>query len=193
LIHHTDPALAAEKAALRAAALALRAHQPAEASGAVARHVLATLTFPEASRIGGVWPLPGELDLRPLWHDLHARGHTILLPQTPPRGEPLVFRRWAPGCTMVLERFGTRRPEGDIAVPMLIFVPLLAFDAAGHRLGYGGGYYDRTLAAHPGVPAVGVAFAALRVPRVPAGPWDQPLPMIISERGVEVDRQGPGV
>ena len=71
-------------------------------------------------------------------------------------------------------------------------MPLLAFDATGHRLGYGGGYYDRTLAAHPGVPAIGIAYAAQRVAHVPAGPHDQPLQAIFSENGLEVDRRGGG-
>ena len=191
-MQQTTDTLTAEKAALRRTALALRAGQSPQASSQLAQHVLRLLPLPPASVVAGIWPLPGEIDLRPLWHTLHERGHTILLPQTPPRGQPLVFRVWHPACTMIAERFGTQCPDGPIAVPTLIFVPLLAFDAEGHRLGYGGGYYDRTLAALPEIPAIGVTYAAQRVASVPAGPHDRSLQMVISENGVEVDRRPRG-
>ena len=103
--------------------------------------------------VAGTWPIAGEIDVRPLWVAMHERGHRVLLPETPPRGLPLIFRQWAPGALMVPERFGTWRPDGPVGVPDVIFVPFLAFDDRGHRLGYGGGYYDRTLAALPGAPA----------------------------------------
>ena len=119
-------------------------------------------------------------------HALHARGHAVLLPETPPRGNPLIFRRWSPGCAMRTERYGTLCPEGEIAVPQTILVPFLAFDRSGRRLGYGGGYYDRTLAAHPGVPAIGVGFAALEVDVVPADDYDARLDAVLTERGVIV-------
>jgi 5-formyltetrahydrofolate cyclo-ligase len=138
------------------------------------------------STIAGVWPFGDEIDLRPLWHALHARGHAVLLPETTPRGEILIFRAWHPGCTMRAERFGTQCPEGPPGTPALIFVPLLAFDRAGNRLGYGGGYYDRTLAAHPGVPAVGFGYAAQEVPAVPSEPHDHKLDAIYTELGVVV-------
>jgi 5-formyltetrahydrofolate cyclo-ligase len=155
----------------------------------LSEHVLASLPLVSGCAVAGVWPLPGEIDLRPLWHTLHQRGHAVLLPETPPRGHPLVFRAWHPRCTMVRERFGTERPEGKVAVPDLIFVPLLAFDKAGNRLGYGGGYYDRTLALYGDTPAIGFGYAALLVDNVPAGPHDRTLKMIFTEHGLAVDRR----
>jgi len=167
---------------MRRRMLAVRRTQNPAAGATLAEHVLRDLSRETGSAIAGVWPFGDEIDLRPLWHALHARGHTILLPETTPRGEPLIFRAWHPGCAMRAERFGTQCPEGPAGTPALIFVPLLAFDRAGNRLGYGGGYYDRTLAAQPGVPAVGFGYAALEVPAVPCEPHDRKLRAIYTER-----------
>jgi 5-formyltetrahydrofolate cyclo-ligase len=128
--------------------------------------------------------MPGEIDIRPLLHALHARGHPVLLPETPPLGRPLIFRHWHPEAAMVRERFGTLRPDGAIAVPEVLFVPLVAFDRRGYRLGYGGGYYDRTLAALPGAIAIGCAFAAQELDAVPAEAHDVRLHAVATERGV---------
>jgi len=187
---HDDPpdALARAKVALRARALAARASLSPSLGLALARQVLALRLVPKGAVVAGVWPLPGEIDLRPLWLALHDSGHHILLPQTTARGTALVFRHWHPGITMIPERFGTERPDGPEAVPELIFVPLLAFDAMGNRLGYGGGYYDRTLAANPGAVALGFGYAALQVDSVPVGPHDLPLNRIVTEHGLAVHR-----
>lgn len=172
------------KAALRAAHIARRAGLDAAALGArAAAHALG-LDLPAGCAVAGTWPLPGELDARPLWQALHDRGHAVLLPETPPRGHPLIFRRWRPGAAMVRERFGTLRPEGEAAVPDVIFVPFLAFDRRLFRLGYGGGFYDRTLAALPGARAIGLGFAALRVDKVPVEPHDRPLSLVVTDQGV---------
>jgi len=176
----SDSSLAARKAHARATALARRAGCNPQLGQRLAEHV----ALPAGSAVSVFWPLPGEIDTRPLLHALHARGHQVLLPETPPRGQALIFRRWSPGCAMRTERFGTLCPEGEIAEPATILVPFLAFDRQGRRLGYGGGYYDRTLAAHPGVPAIGVGFAALEVDAVPCGEYDARLDAIVTEDGV---------
>ena len=123
----------------------------------------------------------GEIDIRPLLFSLHALGHRVVLPQTPARGSVLVFRVWSPGAAMVRERFGTERPEGEVLVPEFLLVPLLAFDRFGRRLGYGGGYYDRTLAALPGAVSVGCAFAAQEVDCVPSDAHDVRLSAVVTE------------
>jgi 5-formyltetrahydrofolate cyclo-ligase len=82
---------------------------------------------------------------------------------------------------MRAERFGTFAPDGEVLRPDWLFVPLLAFDRRGHRLGYGGGYYDRTLAGLPGATAIGCAFAAQEMARVPIGPNDIALHAIATE------------
>jgi 5-formyltetrahydrofolate cyclo-ligase len=85
---------------------------------------------------------------------------------------------------MVPERFGTMRPVGEAMTPDVLLIPLLAFDAAGHRLGYGGGFYDRTLAGLPGRFRLGCAFATQQVDEVPAGPYDIRLDAVATEAGV---------
>jgi 5-formyltetrahydrofolate cyclo-ligase len=176
--------VAERKAQLRAEMLALRASFDPEAGQALAEVIAAEIRFPSASRIAGVWPLPGEMDLRPAMTALFAQGHEIFLPQTPSRGESLIFRMWTPGCTMIREKFGTFRPEGPIGQPDIIFVPLLAFDVSGGRLGYGGGFYDRTLADLSGREAIGFAYAAQRVPQVPTEAHDRSLRRIVTESGL---------
>ena len=150
----------------------------------LAGHVLWRCPPPPGSAVAGFWPLPGEVDLRPLLLALAGRGHRILLPETTPRGECLRFRRWRPGAALVPGRWGTLHPEGEEAEPDFVLVPLLAWDGAGRRLGYGGGYYDRTLAALPGRFRLGCAFACQKVEEVPAGPDDALLDAVATEQGV---------
>ncbi len=182
--HSLSPAdLLRQKALLRARACDVRDGLMPSLGAALAEHVLAEVRIEAGAAVAGTWPIAGEIDVRPLWVALHERGHRVLLPETPPRGLPLIFRRWAPGALMVPERFGTWRPDGPVGVPDVIFVPFLAFDDRGHRLGYGGGYYDRTLAALPGARAIGAGFSALQVDRVPSGPHDRALDAVFTERG----------
>jgi 5-formyltetrahydrofolate cyclo-ligase len=156
---------------------------------ALARHVLTELPPRERAVVGGFWPLEGEIDIRPLLHALHARGHDVALPETTRKGEALRFRRWQPASALRHGRFGTLHPDGPELIPDFLLVPLLGFDRRGHRLGYGGGYYDRTLAALPEAFAVGCAFAAQELDVVPVGEYDVPLPAIATETGViRIDR-----
>jgi 5-formyltetrahydrofolate cyclo-ligase len=180
--HFPDLVIAKQRA--REVALARRTRCDPAVGAALARHVL-TEALPEAGAIvSGFWPLDGEIDLLPLLHALYARGHQIVLPETPPRSQPLTFRLWQPGEQMRRGRFGTLVPSGPVLVPDFLLVPLLAFDRQGRRLGYGGGYYDRTLAALPGRPMLGCAFAAQELDEVPAGPYDARLPAVATEHGI---------
>lgn len=178
----SDPALA--KAELRAAARLLRQGCDPARGEALAARVLAAGAVPPGVIVAGAWPLPGEIDLRPLLRQLHDRGHTVVLPETPAPGGVLHFRHWTPDCRMQPGRFGTFRPDGPEHIPDLLFVPLLAFDRHGHRLGYGGGYYDRTLATLPGRIAIGYGFAAQEVASVPIGPHDVPLDLVATEQEI---------
>jgi 5-formyltetrahydrofolate cyclo-ligase len=181
----TGSGLDAAKKAVRAAALARRRGLDARSAGhALAGHVLREWAPPAAAVVAGFWPIGGEIDIRPLLHALHDRGHRVALPVTPARGEALTFRRWRPGDVLVAERFGTLRPVGDVVVPDVLLIPLLAFDAAGGRLGYGGGFYDRTLAGLPNRFRLGCGFAAQQVDAVPAGPYDIPLDAVATENGI---------
>jgi 5-formyltetrahydrofolate cyclo-ligase len=177
--------LEAAKRAARAAAKVRRAGcDPVAAGTALTAHLMRDMPPPVGAMVAGFWPLDQEIDIRPLLHALHDRGNPVALPVTPPRGEPLTFRRWQPGDAMAAERFGTARPIGDLMVPDVMLLPLLAFDKSGGRLGYGGGYYDRTLAALPGRPRIGCAFAAQQVDAVPLGPYDIRLDAVATERGI---------
>lgn len=168
--------------------LAARAAWDPGAGAALAAHLLtpgmlAQCGVAPGSVIAGFWPMGREIDIRPLLTAFAAQGR-VVLPETPPRGEPLVFRLWHPGAAMLPGRFGTTWPEGAVVTPDVLLVPLLAFDVAGGRLGYGGGYYDRTLATLPGARAIGCAYAAQQVEAVPTGPHDARLDAVATERGV---------
>jgi 5-formyltetrahydrofolate cyclo-ligase len=177
--------LDAAKRAAREVALARRHGLDPEAAGrALTAHVLRDCPPAPGATVSGFWPLGEEIDLRPLLHALHDRGHAIVLPVTPRRGEALTFRRWHPDDVLVPERFGTMRPVGPVMVPDMLLVPLLAFDAAGRRLGYGGGFYDRTLPGLPGRFRLGCAFAAQQVDEVPSGPYDMRLDAVATENGI---------
>lgn len=180
-----------EKALARKAALARRervsAHLGAEAGAAVAERFLAALKPPQGATVSGYWPFGGELDPRPLMERLYAGGHVLALPVIAGRGLPLIFRRWQPGQALEAGAHGIPVPGPAVAeiVPRLLLVPLLAFDRDGYRLGYGGGYYDRTLArlkAEGEALAVGLAFAAQEVDAVPHEGQDQRLDWIVTER-----------
>src|SRR5690606_25805829 len=121
---------------------------PERAGELVAAALLSGLVLPAGVAVSAYWPLPEELDPRPLATRLHAAGHPVGLPVVVARGAPLLFRLWQPGMTLVegAYRVLTPPPEAPEVVPAVLLMPLLAFDGAGFRLGYGGGFYDRTLA-----------------------------------------------
>ena len=182
----SDVVLQAAKAAARKLAREKRATLAnIEAPARLAKAMLAQHAPPKGAIIAGYWPMGEELDPRPLMLALAARGHAMALPVTPPRGQPLAFRAWVPGAALRPGPMGTSEPvAGEELRPDVVLVPLLAFDRAGRRLGYGGGYYDRTLAALPGAKAIGIAYAGQEMPEVPAGPQDMRLPLIATEAGV---------
>ncbi|MSO89705.1 MAG: 5-formyltetrahydrofolate cyclo-ligase [Rhodospirillaceae bacterium] len=183
-----------DKAALRREAVSRRAALAAQSDSAVAGdrlrdRFLAAITLRANTAVSGYWPMRDEVDPRPLLLELHRRRHPIGLPVVLGRGEPLIFRSWRPGDTLLAGAFGVSLPaeDRDEIRPEVVIVPMLAFDLTGHRLGYGGGYYDRTLAqlrrGGGAVLAVGVAYAGQQVPRIPAGEHDQKLDWIVTEAG----------
>ena len=186
--------LAAEKKALRAALLARRAavHSPA-AGEAAAASFLAAIPLPPRAVVSGYWPMGEELDPRPLMRALHEAGHGVCLPAVVQRAAPLEFRVWTPETVLQANVFGTSAPPPDAPTvrPDVLLVPLLGFDAGGWRLGYGGGYYDRTLRAlrvlGP-VLAVGFAYAAQEVEAVPREAFDEALDWIVTEQGARACR-----
>ncbi|MBV9251492.1 MAG: 5-formyltetrahydrofolate cyclo-ligase [Acetobacteraceae bacterium] len=182
---HTSSELDQAKRAARQRAMLARAGcDPQSAGVALAERVLLECPPPAGAVVSGFWPMGDEIDIRPLLLALHARGHPIVLPVTPNRGNPLSFRLWRPGDALIPEKFGTMRPTGEERQPGFLLVPLLAFDRRGYRLGYGAGFYDRTLAALSDRFALGCAFAAQEVDTVPTGPRDQRLDAVATEHGV---------
>lgn len=166
------------------------ARQAPDAAVAAARSFLREIRPPAGTVFSGYLPIRDELDPRPLMQELIERGHLAALPVVAGRDEPLLFRRWTPGQPLIEDAFGVSIPMQDAEVvrPMLLIVPLLAFDAAGFRLGYGGGYYDRTLAALRAgggpVTAVGFAYGAQEFDDFPRHAGDQRLDCIVTEREV---------
>jgi 5-formyltetrahydrofolate cyclo-ligase len=174
------------KAEARRLALARRAEMDPALGARLAVHVLREVPPPSGAVVAGFWPMGPEIDIRPLLHALAERGHAIALPVTPKRGQPLAFRRWRPGDTLARGPMGTSQPapEAEALTPDWLLVPLLAFDRAGNRLGYGAGYYDRTLAGLPGARRIGCAYACQMLDEVPAGPDDVPLHAVATEDGI---------
>ena len=172
------------KAAARRAAYPRRKAAFAAGQGAAIDHLAAALAPPAGKVLAGYMPMRTEID--PL-AAMAAHAGPVCVPVILGPGRPLAFRRWSPQAVMIPGDFGALIPEtGDGLEPEVLIVPLLAFDARGFRLGYGGGFYDRTLealrAARPTL-AIGFAFAAQEVPEVPTEPTDQPLDLIVTEQG----------
>ncbi|WP_035256562.1 5-formyltetrahydrofolate cyclo-ligase [Actibacterium mucosum] len=177
--------IAQDKKAARAAAKVRRAKAFAEVDPNPALEALRAVLAPHADRvIAGYLPIRDEMDPRPAMGALK----NACVPEVPGKGQPLQFRRWTPEAPLVAGAFGVMVPEGTpIVVPDVVIVPMLAFDGAGFRLGYGGGFYDRTLAAlraNGECLAVGLAYAAQRADALPLDPFDQALDLIVTEEGV---------
>ncbi|MBI1186545.1 MAG: 5-formyltetrahydrofolate cyclo-ligase [Alphaproteobacteria bacterium] len=181
-----DPQLERLKAEARLAARAARAEAAQLDPGACLKVME---NFPVAPArldpIAAYWPIGTEMDPRPLMAALAKAGRTIALPRADARDAPVRFLAWD-GATLAPDAYGAPAPHAsaDVVAPMLIIVPLLAFDRTGARLGQGGGVYDRTLRAlRPrGIVAVGLAYAAQELDSVPAGPDDQGLDWVVTER-----------
>lgn len=178
------------KAELRADVLTRRAALAPDARSAAARAAAthaAGLPFAPGLVIAGYFPIGDEIDPGPLLRALSGRGHPLALPVLVDR-ITIEFRRWAPGDPLVPAGFGTMGPPAgaDVVDPQGLIVPLVGFDAAGNRLGWGKGHYDRAIARlsarHPLI-TVGLAFAVQELAAVPAEPHDRRLDMILTERG----------
>ena len=187
--------LAEEKRVLRLHAAACREHLHRHADEGAALAALAHfrehVDLAARNTLSAYLPVRAEFDSLPILRYAHSRGCPTCLPVVLGRCRPLSFRRWAPGEPLVDGAFGipVPPPEAETLDPAILIVPLLAFDDEGYRLGYGGGFYDRTLAlrrAHaPGTLAVGVAFAGQRIECVPRSAEDQRLDWIVTEEGAK--------
>ena len=159
------------------------------AAAALAARGLAFLEPHTPGAVSGFTSFRTEIDVIPLLARLAGEGWGTALPVVTTDHAPLTFRRWTPGEPTVPGRFGIPVPHEAAAeiLPDVLLVPMLAFDRAGFRLGYGGGFYDRTverLRQLKPVVAIGIAYAAQEVAAVPRGRYDQPLDWIMTELGV---------
>ncbi len=134
--------------------------------------------------VGVYWPFKGEYDPRPLMRTLHAKGVRLALPVVEEKAMPLIFRPWWPGAPMRAGIWNIPVPAGGGPVsPDVLLVPAIGFDGANYRLGYGGGYYDRTLASPAPRPrTIGVGFERSRIATIHPQPHDIPLDRIVTER-----------
>lgn len=136
--------------------------------------------------LSGYWPIKGEPDLRPLFARLHHAGVTIALPIVETKAAPLVFRRWTPETRMVRGDWNipVPPPEAEALIPDIALAPVVGWTEEGFRLGYGGGYFDRTLAALSPRPfTIGIGMESARLPTIFPQPHDIPLDAILTELG----------
>ncbi len=180
------------KATLRREATARRDALPADARQA-AGETIAARKFPLAvapgTIVSGFMPMKSEINPLPLLRKLADAGAVLALPAIAGRGKPLIMRAWRWNEPLATGQWGIREPKPEAAEvePDILLVPLLAFDRAGHRIGYGAGYYDLTIArlrARKPVTAIGLAFAAQEVTAVPATARDARLDLVLTESQV---------
>ena len=156
-----------------------------------AAHFIAMIPLAPNSIVSAFWPMDGEFDSLPLINALQQAGHQIALPVVLGVDQPLCFRRWRPGDAMTVSAFGVSEPLASAPAlqPDVVVTPFLAYNNEGFRLGYGGGYYDRTLRAlrqaGPGLLAVGLGFAAQEMPALPIDDHDEPMDWLVNERGAQ--------
>jgi 5-formyltetrahydrofolate cyclo-ligase len=182
------PPNAAWRKAERRRLIAERLAMTDEARAAASAAIEATLTarFPPGRLpiVAGYWPLRGEFDPLPYLRRAIGAGGAVALPVVTPK-TPLAFRLWTPDSPMTAGVWDIPYPaEGDAVAPSALLIPLVGFDAANHRLGHGGGYYDRTLAAASPRPlAIGVGFELGRLASIAPAPQDRRMDVIITEAG----------
>lgn len=183
-----DPAAAKRLARREAKRLrALAAEDGTDAARAVCARAAELLRAKPGEVVSGYWPIGTELDVIPLLRQFAVAGAVTALPVADAPGRPLRFLAWKPGDPVDAAWGGIMvpRPESEEVVPSIVLVPMLAFDRDGYRLGYGGGFYDRTLAglrARGRVLAVGVAFAGQEMEGLPRDRYDQRLDLLLTER-----------
>jgi 5-formyltetrahydrofolate cyclo-ligase len=180
------------KAELRRQARAQREALPAGMRAAAAQAIAARpFPIPLALKttVSGFMPIGSEINPIPLMRNLAVLGAQLALPAVAGRGKPLTMRAFAFGQRLVSGTWGIREPvpEAPEVFPDVLLVPLLAFDRSGHRIGYGAGYYDLTIAAlraRKAISACGLAFAAQEIANVPTTPRDVRLDLVLTEREV---------
>jgi 5-formyltetrahydrofolate cyclo-ligase len=184
--------ITASKSDLRAAALATRDALDDEQRKSAARKIAARglpIRVARGTIVSGYMPIKSEIDPLPLLRKLAAKGARLALPAVMARGKSLAFRAWLPDDRLLMGPLGILEPSPAATeiVPDIMLVPLAAFDCQGHRIGYGAGHYDFTLAHLRRVKAItsiGLAFAAQEIEAVPALSHDERLDYVLTETKV---------
>jgi len=137
------------------------------------------------AKLAFYWPMRGEYDARPLTQKLRERGAVTALPVVVGPEQPLVFHEWHPGVALASGALGIPYPvDSNPIVPTVVLLPMVGWDEAGHRLGYGGGFFDRTLASlKKKAVAIGIGYELARVKTIQPQTWDIPMDWIVTERG----------
>lgn len=176
----------ARREELIAGRLAIPADTRAAHSQAIADALDRELGDVGGKAISLYWPFRGEPDLRGWLASVNGRGATTLLPIVVEKRHPLIFKAWKPGDRLDRGVWNIPIPaEGPEMLPDIVISPLVGFDPQLYRLGYGGGFFDRTLAAHPGKPLViGVGYSSQHMPTIHPEPHDIPMTRIITEKGL---------
>jgi len=177
-----------QRAALLATRLAMTRAEHRSASRAIGEHLRPILAALRPAVLAAYWPCRREFNPLPVLRGHLATGVRIALPVVRSKNEPLEFRLWRPGATMTLGAHNIPHPAEDAAVlPDALLIPMVGFDAAGYRLGYGGGYYDRTAAAlSPRPPLIGIAFEFARLQSIQPLAHDIPMDCIVTELGTHI-------
>ncbi|PKR56130.1 5-formyltetrahydrofolate cyclo-ligase [Thalassospira marina] len=154
------------------------------------KDVLASADLPAKARVGFYWPVQGEIDVTNVIGAHIAKGGQAALPVVTARHQPMVFHRWTPDTSMVTGFANIAIPatqaDQEPVVPDVILAPLVGFDQQGYRLGYGGGFFDRTLEALGFKPVViGIGFAHARLNTIFPHQYDVPMDILITEQGIE--------
>lgn len=175
-----------ERSRLLALRMAMPLEERREKTAAITNHLVAGFEVLGSGIIGYCWPFKGEPDPRFAVRHFRDRGARAALPVVAAKQSPLEFREWWPGVATASGVFDLPVPEGtDVVTPDALLVPPVGFDEYGYRLGYGGGYFDRTLASmRPQPLAVAVAFEICRMPTIHPQPYDVPMDFIVTERGI---------
>ena len=155
--------------------------------GAITARILDRVPNLEWMLVGIYWPFKGEYDVRTIARKLHSRGTRLALPVVVEKNRPLVFREWKPGAKLVPGIWNIPVPaDGAVVEPDALLVPLVGFDRERFRLGYGGGYYDRTLASLRKKPlTIGIGFELSALPTIYPQPHDVPMDVIVTEERFE--------
>jgi 5-formyltetrahydrofolate cyclo-ligase len=171
-----------ERERLIVARLAIDAHSRAAQTKAIARDLDNLLSAQNAEIVGVYWPIRAEPDLRPWMHERHERGTRIVLPVALEARQALTFREWHPKARLARGLWMIPYPaDGDELTPQVVLAPLVGFDEEGYRLGYGGAFFDRTLAQlQPRPLAVGVGYASAKIKTIFPQPYDIPMDWIVT-------------